>query len=806
MHLPLLWISLAYIAGIVLASLVTFSVYLWLGLALAAGAIGLITYLLFKRFKPEFSFLSSPYFIIIPAAVALLLGAARYQGIQPKISPDFIAWYNDRQYDLLITGQLVEPPDYRDTYTNLHIHVEKVDAGNGNYEVDGLLLVRVSSNELYRYGDILRLRGRPKTPPENEDFSYRDYLAGQGIHSYLSSAEVTRLPSRGKNPIIAAIYGIKEKALSNIYFLFPDPEASLLAGILLGVDTGLPPDLQAAFKNTGTAHIIAISGFNITIIAGIFVALFGRLLGQRRGAIFAVIGICLYTFLVGADAAVVRSAIMGGMSLFARQFGRRQDGLNTLGFIAAAMALVNPYVLWDVGFQLSFFATLGLVLYADPFTQAFVRFARRWISVELTQKVAAPVSEFVLLTLAAQLTTLPIMAYHFKSISLVSLIANPFILPAQPAVMIFSGIAVLLSLIYQPLGMLAAWFAWPFSVYTIRVVELFDLLPHGTLALGKMSLLFVLLFYLILFGWTFAGHRIRAFFAVRFDSQPTTATTFLITALGISTFLIWRAALVLPDKNLHMTFFDVGTGDAVLIRTPSGENLLINGGPSPALLSEALGRRLSPFDRTLDWLVVASTQENQVNSLPRTLDRFPARNVLWSGKTDASYSARLVDQWLAGQAVPMTTAEEGQVLDLGNGAQLTVLATTSRGAILLVEWQNFRAILPIGMTFNALVELNDGKAIGSVTVLLLADGGYAPSNPVEWIDNLNPEVIILSVEAGDKDGLPHEKTLEAVGGHSLVRTDRHGWVQVTTDGEEMWVEVEKASAGTATAETGAETE
>ena len=219
----------------------------------------------------------------------------------------------------------------------------------------------------YEYGERIRIRGKLLTPPENEEFSYREYLARQGVHSYMSQTEVTHLPGDGGNPIRKAIYAFKDKALKNIYLIFPDPEASLLAGILLGVDTGLPKDLQQAFKDTGTAHIIAISGFNIAIIAGLFFTLFSRVLGQMRGSILAILGIALYTFLVGADAAVVRAAIMGGISLTVRQLGRRNDGFNALMLSAVVMSAIDAYIPWDVGFQLSFFATLGLILYAEPF-------------------------------------------------------------------------------------------------------------------------------------------------------------------------------------------------------------------------------------------------------------------------------------------------------------------------------------------------------------------------------------------------------------------------------------------------------
>ena len=722
---------------------------------------------------------------------ALCLGAARYQISVPKFNAFHIAFYNDREYDLLITGTLVEPPDYRDNYTNLRLKVSGVDTGDRELPVSGLLLARVSNNQVFHYGDILRLRGKLKTPPENEDFSYRDYLAAQHIHSYMSSAEVTILPGKGGNPFSRALYALKDRSLNNIYRLFPDPESSLMAGILLGVDTGLTNELQQAFKDTGTAHIIAISGFNISIIAGLFVTFFSKFLGPRRGALLAIIGIAFYTILVGADAAVVRAALMGGLALFAKQVGRRQFALNTLLAVALLMCLWNPLYIWDVGFQLSFFATLGLILYADPFSQFANRIIAKYFPASAAEKSAELFSEFVLLTLAAQVTTIPIMAYHFQRISLVSFIANPFILPPQPAVMILGGLAVLLSLIWLPLGQIAAWVAWPFVVYTIRMVELFDRVPHGTLFLGKLSVWFVIATYAILFAVTFGESRLKEWFqSIKRDQLKIPAGTGLIILL-LALLLVWRAALAIPDRLLHITFLDVGSADAVLIETPSGKHVLINGGPSVTTLSDELGRRLPAFNRKLDWLIVAGTEEDDVAALPRVIERYPPEAVLWSGNTQASFSSRVLNEYLSLQDVQVTNAEADQVLDLGEGATMKVLTTGPRGAVLLVEWKNFRTLLPIGMSFEALDELRNGAKIGPISVLALADAGYAASNPPEWITNLNPEIVELSVDAADQNGMPDSAVLESVKDYELLRTDQNGWIEITTNGEQMWVNVER---------------
>jgi beta-lactamase superfamily II metal-dependent hydrolase len=139
----------------------------------------------------------------------------------------------------------------------------------------------------------------------------------------------------------------------------------------------------------------------------------------------------------------------------------------------------------------------------------------------------------------------------------------------------------------------------------------------------------------------------------------------------------------------------------------------------------------------------------------------------------------------------VTNAETGQVLDFGEGASLKVVTAGPRGAILLVEWKNFRALLPIGMSFEALDELRNGAEIGPVSVLSLADAGYAASNPPEWIANLNPDIVELSVDAADQNGMPDPAVLESVKDYELLRTDQNGWIEITTDGTQMWVNVER---------------
>ena len=235
----------------------------------------------------------------------------------------------------------------------------------------------------------------------------------------------------------------------------------------------------------------------------------------------------------------------------------------------------------------------------------------------------------------------------------------------------------------------------------------------------------------------------------------------------------------------------MGSADAILIQTPAGRHVLINGGPSAALASDALGRRLSPLDHSLDWLVLASTDENQVASLPRLASRFPPVNVLMAAPAQASFSSGALMQWLTDESVPVTQAEQGQALDLGDGARLRVLSLSPRGATLMAEWNQFHLLLPIGEDLDTRDQLENTDVAGPVDVLLLAQSGYAPLTPPFLIQNLNPKLAIISVAAGDKDGLPDQAVLEALKEYSVLRTDQHGWIEVTTDGKQMWITSER---------------
>jgi competence protein ComEC len=242
---------------------------------------------------------------------------------------------------------------------------------------------------------------------------------------------------------------------------------------------------------------------------------------------------------------------MGSLAIFARQSNQPAAAPGTLFLAAAGMVFHNPLVPWDAGFQLSFFATLGLILYASRLNTAFTNLMSRYLPVATVERITPLVNDLVLLTFVAQLITIPIVSFHFQRLSLISVLANPLILPVQPLVMILGGLAVLAGMLFLPLGQLIAPLAWVFVAYTIRMVELIAKILGGVIATGQASLLTILVFYGALLGVTLTWATLRT---RRFEPALITFVIFLT----LITSLTWHVALSAPDGNLHLTLLDTG--------------------------------------------------------------------------------------------------------------------------------------------------------------------------------------------------------------------------------------------------------
>lgn len=761
------------------------------------------------------------------AALALVscLGTARAGWANRPRGPDHVQALNG-QGEATLRGLIASEPKRRDRGMDYRVAVSALRSRGAWRPAQGLVLVQLPRFPAQSYGDTVVLTGTLETPPVLEDFDYRAYLARQGIHSLLRRPRWQVVAEGGGNPLRRGLLAVKDWARRGLAAALPEPEASLATGILLGDDDGIPRPVADAFRITNTSHVIAISGSNIALLVTVLVATLSPLIGRRRAFPVILVVLTLYTALVGADAAVVRAAVMGCIMLLGSHLGRPGHAATALCAAGWLMTLYRPAYLLDLGFQLSFAATAGLILFASRFADVTERHVEGLSGPDRARAVVGRLNEVLLVTLAAQLTTWPLIAYHTGQVSLIGLVANALILPAQPPVMGLGALAAVAGGLAPDLGRAFGAVAWLPLAWTVRVVEAMARLPLAAvtwhMGLGELGVYYVVLGVSAAkaaawgpFGqasacadaggdgrrasdevggwWVVARERVRL---------PAVWLRWLPLPLSVCVCaLAWVAALARPDGRLHVFALDVGQGDAIYVVTPNGRRLLMDGGPGPGAVLDQLGRRLAPWDRRLDVVVLSHPDADHVAGLPAVLERYQVGHILdpqlEAGSGDAQAWRAAVEQ----EGAERARAEAGGrlVLDEAAGVVADVLwppeprftgtdrLTNNNAVVLRLAYGATSFLLTADVEEPAEERLLRSGVNLRATVLKVGHHGSRTSTTPAFLAAVSPWLALISVGADNDYGHPAPEVMERLASVPVLRTDQDGTVEVVSDGVGVWV-------------------
>lgn len=356
----------------------------------------------------------------------------------------------------------------------------------------------------FHYGDKIKLdcfleipRSFSPTSGNENVFDYQMYLAKDGIF-YLCQKPKIEFISTGGSGFYRAILGVRNKFEESMEKFMPAPESGLLIGLLLGGDDKLSKEMQNNFSQTGMTHIVAVSGYNVTIVAE-YLMMLGIFLGlwRRQAFWFAAVGIGLFVFMTGFPSSAVRAGIMGTLLLWAMKNGRLANSQNAIIFSAAIMLLINPLLLkWDIGFQLSFLATMGIV-YLYPLLEKGLVLKNKTFGIW----------EILFLSISAQIFVLPIIIYNFGRLSIISPLANILVLPIIPATMLLGFVSSMLGIFSNFLGTIFAWLAYLPLRYEVEIINYLAHLPLASVEIKNFSWLAVLFWYIILGGVLFYSRK-----------------------------------------------------------------------------------------------------------------------------------------------------------------------------------------------------------------------------------------------------------------------------------------------------------
>jgi len=329
----------------------------------------------------------------------------------------------------------------------------------------------------YQYGDQLKIKCELQSPSKIENFEYDRYLARYHIYQLCYQPKIELISHNQGNFFLAKIYQFKNYLISRLNQILPEPQSSFLNGLLIGARSSIPADLQNAFSRTGTSHIVAVSGYNISIIVAFLISLLITLGLDRKKSFYVItIIIIIFVILTGASASVVRAGIMGFIVLLAKQLGRPSRIRNTLILTATIMVIINPLILvYDMGFQLSFLATLGLV-YISPILTKIIKVEKiKWPALKII------LGDYLLTTLSAMILTAPLILFKLGKFSFIAPLANILVLPLIPIAMMLGFITLIGAMIWLKLGWVLGWGVWLILSLIIFIIEHLSALPWASL-------------------------------------------------------------------------------------------------------------------------------------------------------------------------------------------------------------------------------------------------------------------------------------------------------------------------------------
>lgn len=791
MRRPLAVFVAGWIAGIISASELSGDWRLWAGASVLLGAVGWLEHVYIRRL------LSLSLFLM-----GLFAGGAHLawteEGNRSAIAEVVPA--GSGEVRAFVTGRIDSAPEVDGDRLRFTLAVRSLAAeGADPVRIPGEKVATRVTLRSDREQALVRKWKRgtelaapvvlelPSSARNPGGFDYRLYLYRQGIHwtariDGLSQVTVMRGPSPNLRTVID---DLRRDLGERVEALYPEEIAGLIRGMILGEREAVPPDAEEDFALLGLAHLLAISGLHVGVFVG---AVYGLLKGigltREKAAGLVILLLPLIVLLTGAGAPVIRAAIMAGLALLAVILRRWKDGLTFLAVAAWALLIWNPYQLFQPGFQLSFVVTLALLVAVGPVSR-IMPFPWRWLN------------QLVAVTLVAQLASFPLLIFHFYEFSVLSWVANLvavpvvslWVIPLSMAALalgaVHEGLASIpamlssagLSALLKGLGPLARWNrlhpAWP---------------PPPTWWLAA----YVAVCFQGLIAWTGDVPR-----------RKVHRIAFAFLMGGLIAFA-WSPDVWAREKELRITFLDVGQGDSAVIETPGGQVILVDGGGVLPYPRESWQRRRKESDsgrdvvvpylkyrgiRSIDYLVITHGDADHVGGLAAVAERFPVRRVIRSPREPAEMERRLL-RLLRDRGAKVYAASRGSGWSLEPEISWQFLhpepvvppgEQTNDDSVVFLLSAYGRSVLMTGdIEERAEREIAAAWDLPSVDWLKVAHHGSRTSTHPAWLKEVDPVHAVISVGEKNRFGHPAPEVIRRLEEQNAAiwRTDRHGAVTV----------------------------
>jgi len=738
--------------------------------------------------------------------------------LHPPSSPSHISHFNgfDR---IAVEGIVDRSPEALPGGTRLLIRSQKVILPNGSVRVGGhLLLFLKEEYGPFHVGDRLRFLCRlypPRGFRNPGGFSYARHLAFEGIQTigFLSGERMWVRTGAGlKSLFLLRVEGWRDH-IRDFLKTNADPRcAGIFGALVLGEQEGIPEEIKDRFIVTGIAHLLAISGDQFGIVAFLSFSLLTWILKRSELLLLAVSVkklaasmtipcLLLYALIAGGGISVTRALIMVTAFFVSILLNRERNLLHTLVLAAFLILIVSPPSLFDVSFQLSFLAVLS-ILYLVPRTLQILRSddILPVVKRSIAQRILKYLKLSLLVTAVALLGTAPFVALHFNRVSIVGLVTNLFAIPWVGFLIVpLSLLASMVSFFCSPLASFLIQLNGFITLALLQVLAFFANIPYASLFVPTPTVLEIFLFYLLLL--TLIHLRKKA--KIRY--------LFFAVCLALVLDLVFWNFRGLFQKNLVITFIDVGHGDSILIEFPKGKRMLIDGGGlpedrfdtgknviAPLLWKKKIGR--------IDYLVLTHPDPDHLKGLSFIASHFSIGQFWDSGLPADSGPSRRLDEILSSRKIARFSLNDGAPTQRVGGVQISILnpaaVRQSQKVSQNPSFLNNHSLVvklcfkKIGILLTGDIEqeaeyriVREGHSL-KADLLKVPHHGSSTSSSLLFLERVKPDYAVFSVGERNLGRLPNPEVLRRYQelGAQIFRTDQHGAVRVVTDGEKIGIE------------------
>ena len=672
--------------------------------------------------------------------------------------------------------------------------------GDEEYPGSGKLFVYTRSDdkdpsEIGRIGDQITADGKIRRPHSYQNPGQIDtafLLRTQGITAALSAKKngISITSDEGisnQQKFMRWAAEVRAYYLEHMTSVMPRTDAAAIFAMLFGGYEGIRPELLESFATTGIIHILSVSGSHISLLAAViaWLAAFFRL-PKWIGAAAVIFSVGVYVVLAGLVPPAVRSGIMGGVAFLGFVLGRERDAQYLLILTGLLMLIVSPLLFFHISFQLSFLATAGLLFIAPILNQRMKR---------LPHIIAGSLS----ITIAAQLATLPILAWHFNQVSLSSLLSNLLVVPLVELIIILGLAGGILAFILPPLGSIIFTFDSILLGMTFEMTRMMAALPFSKIWLPSMGLLAGLCYYIVLcFLCMISKDRWDCIYSYIKKYRQVIGVGCLAVLIGIFS---WRAAL--PDE-MTVHFIDVGQGDCALVVTPHGHAMLFDTGGTRDGSFDVGARVDIPYllhygIHEVDYIFLSHAHEDHAAGAGAILSRMPVKHVYVADEGRAAYarSMRFSDSNPLLSKISRAAAGQTMVID---GVSVDILyappydktdcATGNEVSnVYRVRYGNASFLFT-----GDLIKEHEKKMLSMfdelhTTVVKVPHHGSDTSSSEDFVSATKPLYAVYCVGEDNRFGHPRSSVVERYEriGAKTLRTDRDGAIVFRTDGNHLTV-------------------